>query len=64
MVTFPPLPMRNSTSAWFLWGPQQKNKVVNVKKLVRIMNENVLSLVMDTIGIVGMFCIAAVLLCI
>lgn len=29
-----------------------------------IMKENVLSLVMDAIGIVGMFFIAAVLLCI
>ena len=29
-----------------------------------IMSKNVLSLVMDTIGIVGMFCIAGVLLCI
>ena len=33
MVTFPPLPMRNSTSAWFLWGPQQKNKVVYISGL-------------------------------
>ena len=29
-----------------------------------IMKENVLSLVMDTIGILGMFFVAAVLLCI
>ena len=29
-----------------------------------IMKENVLSLLMDTIGIVGMFCIAGVLICI
>ncbi len=64
MVTFPPLPMRNSTSAWFLWGPQEKKQGYLMSKISTIMEKSVMSLVMDTIGIVGMFCIAAVLLCI
>ena len=35
-----------------------------LKLIVQIMNENVLSLVMDTIGIVGMIFVAGVLLCV
>lgn len=35
-----------------------------MSKISTIMEKSVMSLVMDTIGILGMFCIAAVLLCI
>ena len=35
-----------------------------MSKISTIMKENVLSLVMDTISVIGMFFIAAILLCI